>query len=237
MDKQDEVALDEKNALVLEPKQAGDKMVPFRIEIETGDISAEQFHRVHFIVTPDITNARIVLMFNQVSSAILSSDWSKFVSQVARRELKKWQFSNKVEPPIGSPEVRRMIAQIVTTPSYQVFLSGIELADKIGLVTESDEDIVLSRAYLLQNYVRSEYGGGLFFVQPQQIKDFDAAIIDELVNNNKLCIFRLVNGRPLPLMRYFIPYSTPNDFYAPTRASRDARVLWNKLRNLYYAFR
>jgi hypothetical protein len=76
----------------------------------------------------------------------------------------------------------------------------------------------------------------LFFLPSEFLLPGDDAALDELESNNKICRCRLtVDGAPPSWYGAYIPYATPIGFVQPVSA--EAELLWEKIRNYYYAFR
>jgi hypothetical protein len=174
------------------------------------------------------------LLFDGADASIDYADWSLLIKQIKTRSLAKWKFS-RMDPPMGEPDMQRLLSQVSNTPAYQLLLAGFDVSERVGLASDLQDAVIQSRCISLSGWTPSMIGsGGLFFVPDSMVADA-AEPRKELVSNNKLCqLVATVGAVPL-ITKYYIPYATPIDF--TTKPTEEAKKLWERIRAYYYAFR
>jgi len=199
------------------------------LSLETGDVTTEMKGVRNFQVEADRPLTRVRLSLSDAEDHIGFDAWPNLVAQVKDNELVKRHSPGDLQPPLS--EIANVIQQIKSTPTFQLFLAGIDIAERIDLVSESPAETVKRRFKFLNKWVPSVTGaGGLFFVPEEMSVQFHSKAAHDLLLNNKLCSAAFGD-----MKRYYIPYATPIGFIL--NASREAETLWDEIRTLYYAFR
>lgn len=215
-------------------EKAGRGTMGITLTVETGNVTSPAKERRSFrIEVPRPPTGATLSFVSGPSGAVLFDDWLPLVQQVKEKELVKRHAPDLLLPPLGQPSILSVVQQISSTPTYQLFLAAIDIAEHINLVSESTTETVARRFRSLDKWTPSAVGkGGLFFV-PADIPAPSQAV-NELIDNNKLGSAQLgFDGAQI--LRLYVPYATPIDFIIPV--SKDAKNLWETISNLYYAFR
>jgi hypothetical protein len=199
------------------------------LQLETGDATSKvkEIRRCQLEVgRPPVA---VTLSLVGASGTVNFADWPRLVEQVKAAELVKRHRPESLEPPLR--EIANVIQQISSTPTYQLFLAAIDIAERIDLVSESPPVTVKRRFMQLDKWTPSITGaGGLFFVPHGIVSPSKQQALQELLINNKLCLVALDD-----MKRYYVPYATPIGFIV--RVDRDAEHLWDEVRTLYNTFR
>lgn len=205
-----------------------------RLRVQTGDVTRQPSTLRDFQVATARPLTEITLSFDNHEAHFLASEWPALLEQVKGRSLSHWKDS-RIAPPMGQADMQELLSVVSNTPSYQLFLAGFDLAEAVALVSEWPERVVLRRAIGLTERLPSAIGpGGLFVVPDPLLGDNpDLTVLEDLVRNNKLCRLRLDAGDSVE--KYYVPYATPIGFVTPV--SRQAKQLWDRLRDYIYAFR
>jgi hypothetical protein len=206
-----------------------------RLELTTGDITLSAPRMRSFSILVEDAPDEVELHFDNVSTHVCHSDWPELLAQVKTRSLAKWKFTN-MSPPMGEPDFQRLLAEVNNTPSYQLFLAGFDIAETVGLASNREDQIVLSRCISLSMRIPSAVGPkGLFFLPDAFADTLGADVIKELVESNKLCKVTALVASFQPITKYYIPYATPIDLIAS--ATPAARNAWDRVRSYFYALR
>lgn len=199
------------------------------LSLETGDVTSETKGTRRFHVEVDRPPTTVALSLADRSGRIAFDDWLPLVEQIQAKELVKRHSPDSLKPPLSL--IPSVIQEIKSTPTYQLFLAGVDVAERIDLVSESPPESVKRRFLLLDKWLPSATGaGGLFFLPADVAAGYPPHLVQELILNNKLCLAAFADTR-----RLYVPYATPIGFI--TRVSREAEGLWDEIRALYYAFR
>ncbi len=199
------------------------------LKLETGDVTADEKCVRTFEIEADRPLTRVRLSLSGVEGQISFNDWPRLVEQVIENELVKRHLPDGLPSPLS--DIKQVIHQIKSTPTFQLFLAGIDIAERIDLVSDFPPESVSRRFKLLDKWMPSVTGaGGLFFVPEASADRFQEHAVRDLVANNKLCVATFADSK-----RYYIPYATPIGFIV--KASKEAESLWDQIRTLYYASR
>jgi hypothetical protein len=200
-----------------------------RLILKTGDVTGEQKSVRSFRIDVDRPPTSVQLSLSDVEGALAFDDWPALVEKVQQNELVKRRFSEGLPFPLSA--ISAVVNQIQSTPTFQLFLAGVDIAERIDLASESSLENVKRRFLLIDKWMPSITGaGGLFFVPADMASQFQPRAVLELLQNNKLGEVVLENVK-----RYYIPYATPIGFLS--KSSPKSEELWDEIRNLYYAFR
>ena len=208
------------------------------LAVQTGDVTSDDKGTRTFRISVERPPVDIALSFGEATGMVAADDWRPMLDQIRQQELVKRHTPDLLAPPLGEVTVLPILREIRSTPTYQLFLAGIDIAEAIDLISESDVATVLRRFDRLEQSVPSVTGaGGIFLLPTNIIPAEDGAAIEELLNNNKLCRATLedTEDRRYSSRRYYVPYATPIGFISPVSAR--AAALWDAIRNYYYAFR
>jgi hypothetical protein len=204
------------------------------LRVETGDVTLKTPALRNFQLQADRPLTGISLAFDGEQAHIDREDWPALLGQVKTRSLSRWKHT-PMEGPMGEPDMQALLSVVSNTPAYQLFLAGFDVAEAVGLVSALPERVVLRRTMGLSGRLPSITGsGGVFFLPEGLVDDpADAAALDLLILNNKLCHLHVEAGEAVD--RHYIPYATPLGF--TTKVTPEAERLWAKVRDYYYAFR
>lgn len=203
-----------------------------QLEVRTGDVTSETKQLRSLAIQIFRDRAAIQFTLDDATGEIQFTDWPLLLEQVQDQELVKRHTPDLLEPPLRL--LVNVTSRINSTPVFQLFLAGIDIAERMGLVGNSSFDLIRRRFTVLRHSMPSVTGaGGLFFVPDDLLNGHDPAV-SELVKNNKLCSATIIDAETI--RRFYIPYATPIGFVAGP-VSNEAERLWDAVRNLYYAFR
>jgi hypothetical protein len=132
-----------------------------------------------------------------------------------------WQYSKDADIQRTFRPLNRVIQCITTTPSYQLFLAGLHIADVIGMLNldlVDRETVPDSFLYLVGNLPwRRGKQGRLFILRQGEIPDQD--VRDELIANGKLFGAQFFVGDAEGMQhvseKLIVPYATPIGFKTP----------------------
>jgi len=203
-----------------------------RLTLQTGNISSKARETSTFYVECGRPLSQIAICLAKVRKEIDYEDWLTLINQVTEKELLKRNGPDQLAGPLGT--LSDVVKQITSTPTFQLFLAGIDIAERIIMVSESTFERVCQRFEAITQWMPSVTGaGGLFFVPDHILQDVASEHIDFLVKNNKLCSATLEDARRGSVRRYYVPYATPIGFVSG-RASQDAESLWRRIHSLYH---
>jgi len=201
----------------------------FPLSLATGDVTTETKIIRKFRIDVDRPPTRVRLSLSDTEGQVSLNDWPSLVEQVKDNELVKRHAPQGLPSPLS--QIADVAKQIKSTPTFQLFLAGIDIAERIDLVSESLPESVKRRFKLLDKWMPSVTGaGGLFFVPADMSARFQPLAVQDLLLNNKLCSASFAE-----IDRYYVPYATPIGFVL--KVSKEAESLWDEIRTLYYAFR
>jgi hypothetical protein len=208
-----------------------------KLSVKTGNATSRARDIRSFEIEVDRPPTVVQFALDGGVGQVDANEWFPLLDQIRAKELVKRHSPGQMDPPLG--DLSRVTAQISSTPTFQLFLAGTDIAERIGLVSESSYNWVSQRFAALNHWMPSVTGaGGLFFVPDNIFAQATDAAILELLRNNKLCTAILCEDTPgiNEVQRYYMPYATPIGFVAGP-VSREAERLWDAVRTLYYAFR
>jgi hypothetical protein len=199
------------------------------LSLKTGDVTKEARTICECQVEADRPAGKVRFSLAEGESELSLAEWPLLIEQLKTTNLVKHHWPDSLQPPLQT--ILKVVQQIRSTPTYQLFLAGIDIAERIDLISEGSPEIVQRRFKTLDNWVSSVTGaGGLFFVPESVSSHFAPEATNELLQNNKLCTAEFTD-----LKRFYVPYATPIGFILPV--SRDAENVWDEVRTLYYAYR
>ncbi len=199
------------------------------LSVETGDVTSAAKAIRKCLVESDRPPVRVRLSLADVAGEIPFAEWPLLVEQVKAYDHVKRFFPDGLQPPMRT--ILDVLRQITSTPTYHLFLAGIDISERIYLVSEASAETVKNRFKSLDKWMPSVTGaGGLFFVPASMLSGYSEQAVQDLLCNNKLCAATFGD-----LRRFYIPYATPIDFLVPV--GREAENLWDEVRASYYAFR
>jgi hypothetical protein len=197
------------------------------IKVETGNDQ--------FVISVDQIPGDVKMTFHEATAVVNSREWLSLLRQVKTRSLSKWKFT-KMEDPMGKGDFQRLLAEVNTTPAYQLFLAGFDIAVVVGLVSEPDDQVVLSRCISISGgNMPHAIGPRKLFVISDRVLQEGGDAINALVLAKKLCRLTATIGQFEPVIKYYIPYIPQSGVQA--NLSPEANALWDRIRDFYYAFR
>jgi hypothetical protein len=200
------------------------------LKLQTGDVTEPSTGRRTFSISASI----VTFTFEEFSAELQPADWPAFVEQIKTRSLARWKYSGKMPAPLGNAAFQRLLNQVNSTPSYQLFLASVDIAEYVRLVTESDDRAVWSTCRSLSGPIRSTLGPlRLFFLPDTLVTEADTAEAKELIDKNKLCELQAEIATYDPLKKYYMPYQTPQ----VEPVGKDATNLWERIRRYFYEHR
>jgi len=169
-------------------------------------------------------------------------DWDEFLAQVREREPHRWTTDPRLPGPMGEGGLPNVMRQLKTTPAYQLFLAGIDVATFLGLcqvgVPEQPHFLpyyVIRHSGQLVGFIPTVVEGGrLFFASDEIVNGQDQALA-ELLTNGKLGRATLTVDDDVVGSKYYVPYAVVGGFTTPV--AHATRRFWDAVRAEYHAQR
>jgi hypothetical protein len=208
-----------------------------RLRLQGGDVSAAPPVGRTSQLEADHDRQEVRLSFDDARVSLDVDDWAVLLEKArGTPSASLWINDRRIGHPFSLPDVHTLVSRLTTTPAYQLFLAGLNIAENIGLVPNGDEQLSLVRCELLVRWVPGTIGrGGLFFLPGNFFTGENSAAFDELMHNSKVCRCQVQVDDGPPWAGAYIPYATPFGFTTPV--APEASRLWEDIRNYYYAFR
>jgi hypothetical protein len=185
--------------------------------------------RHEFLIRADRATSRVDLTLDRVPATVGYGQWAFLQAEVASKELHRWQYIPNQETILGSQAMHDLIMQIRSTPAYQLFLAGFDIASHVGLLLLPDTLPPEVKKLLSNQWVTSSFGGGLYFIPAEWLSR--RAAVEVLVSCNRLCIAQLKADTELEAA--YVPYATPVGLLH--YLSKEAEALWDDIRERYRA--
>ena len=216
--------------------------MPLKLEMETGDVTligkgkpaASTVPVRKFAIEYDL-DLCYTLSFDGRHVRVQQNDVTDLFAQVAQHSTVEWKYSKEPEIRSAFDPLNRILQVINSTPAYQLFLAGFQIADTVGvfnLDTVHQVAIVESFHNLVGSLVWS-FGkkGSLFFLPEGYVTP---EVIPELIANNKLLsinLFSLADEKDSLLEnKLCVPYATPIGFN--TAVQPETEATWRRINDL-----
>lgn len=211
-----------------------------RLELVTGDVTKLPEGGGHSLEEVQQRDFRIdyrgdqgfELEFDKAKALVGLSHIQDLFKIVSFHVLTEWQYSKDRQIRSAFGPLNRILSVINSTPSYQLFLAGFQVADKIGfLEQEAFEEMAMLTSFSgLLGTVRWKEGkkGRLFFIPEGYVSEHH--VRNELVGNGKLFWITLWSGGSMVEEKLAVPYATPIGFNTPVSA--DTEDAWRRVTQL-----
>lgn len=178
------------------------------------------------------SNQGFELEFDNAKCLVSLSHIDDVFRIVSHHVLPEWQYSKDKEIQSVFRPLNRILTVINSTPSYQLFLAGFQIADEIDLLRqgEIDESAVIAAFHRLNMAVRWKEGkkGSLFFIPDGYVSN--SVVLQELISNGKLFWVILRSEVSILEEKLAVPYATPIGFN--TLVSEDTEATWRRISQL-----
>src|SRR5579872_1407597 len=105
-----------------------------QLSVSTGDVTKDPKGGLcHFHIAIDRPPTVVEISLRNVRGTLSFDDWPALVEQVTNYEFTKRHIVGGMEAPLGDPEILPVVKEIRSTPTFQLFLGGIDISERIDL--------------------------------------------------------------------------------------------------------
>lgn len=181
--------------------------------ITTGNINYSPSKIMNFTMGRDA--GTIHLAFDEDKAEFSIKEYPNFLKQVSFKSPEAWaNLFTSPNGPMCQPDVQVIITHLHTTPSFQLFLAGVNIAQFVLLT--SDHIMTDTRVKGLIHNIKqidSTRNPQLYFLHEAFVQKQKQEELDELVRHNFLCRFYYKMPDDKEIVKYFTPYVPPIKFF------------------------